>query len=856
MHETISFGTWLRQKRRALDLTQKAFADQIGCAEITVRRMEADEYKPSKELAFVLFEKLGIPEPERSQWISFARGVSDVPSPSNTLLKKSITNLPAALTTFIGREKEQAAVIHLIAKHRLVTLTGSGGVGKTRLSIKVGEQIVGNYVDGVWLVQLATILDPLLVSRTTAIALGLRAKSRRPVIDILCDYLREKNLLIILDNCEQLVNACAKMTNQILHAAPNVRILATSREAFGMEGELTYRVPSLGVPETQSLPQVDTLIQYEAVKLFVDRATSAVPAFTVTNDNISFIAQICYRLDGIPLAIELAAAKVRVLSIEQITDRLDDRFRLLIGGNRTALARYQTLRATIDWSYNLLTPREQVLLRRLSVFVGGWTLESAESICEGGSVKTEDVLYMLEQLINKSLVIVEEAGQAARYRMLETIRQYAREKLAESGEGKVVRSRHLDFFLAIALRFKHEVHGSQALNWMKRVNTEHDNLREAMNGAGEAGEALSGLRLGAALHYYWLAQGYWGLGRELLERLLARPEAAGHTLARADALNLAGDLATQLGDLKAARTLLEESKAIGLELSEEGKRSLGWARMLLGQSWMGHNTAMAQHELNQSIVLLREAGEAWRLAIALLLRGGLAGDQGDLVQAHEFFSESLAILQKNGDTWTAALPTQSLGWVFYCLGEYTIASAHLQQALAIYRTAEDKNDIPGPLAHLGSIAVLEGNDDQATRYFDERLVLARELMNKAMIANALCDLGIVTGHLGDFARSTALLHEGLRLSQEIDNMYLIAACLAGLTSIQQKPHRAAQMLAASRAAFERSGRFIEPLYRVEHERAESRIREVLNAQDFGKFSEEGYAMRVEQVIALALETME
>ena len=846
MPEAISFGTWLRQRRRALDLTQKAFADQIGCAEITVRRMEADEYKPSKELAFVLFEELGIPEPERHHWISFARGMSDLPGPSIPQLIKHNSNLPGSLTSFIGREKEQAEAIQLISKQRLVTLTGSGGVGKTRFALKMGEQLLENYPDGVWWVELASLNDPALLPQTFAMLFGLITQSDVSHLDLLVNFLRAKSALLILDNCEHLLDACAYVVDTLLKNCPHLKILVTSREPLQITGEARYRIPSLNLPDVHY--QLDTLRDVESVKLFEQRAKLIQFDFSITSDNAAALVQICQRLDGIPLAIELAAAKIGALSLSQIAEQLGEDFSLLTGGSRTALPRHQTLRASVNWSWGLLLEAEQRLMRQLSVFAGGWTLEAAQSVCDG------DVLVLLNSLVTKSLIVMNQRTQNnTRYSFHEIIRQYAREKLAESGESEVVRGRHLDFFLSIALRFEREVHGHQVLSWVKRVNTEHDNLREAMNWAGESGHVHSGLRLGFALHYYWLTYGYWSLGRESLERLLARPEAAEYSVARADALNLAGDLATQQGDLKAARAFLEESKAIGQAMGDAGKPSLGWARALLGQSWMGQDTTIAQRELDESIILLQEAGEPWRFAVALIFRGSLAENQGDLIRARESYNESLVILQNIGDIWTSALSTTGLGRIFYDEGEYAAATESFQQGLEIFRTLGGKNVAPAILGHLGSIALLQGNIEQATMYFEETLSMARELMNKASIATALCDLGIALRHLGNYARATALLREGLGLSQEIGNMYLIATCLTGLASIPQSPRRAVQLWAAAQIAFEQSDKFINPLYRVEHERAENKLRERLNTQKFSKLLEESHAMTMEQAVALALE---
>src|SRR5688572_3053343 len=458
-------------------------------------------------------------------------------------------NQPAQFTSFVGREKELADVKRLLLDARLLTLIGPGGAGKTRLSIQSASESLDQHPDGVWLVELAPILDPFLVPHTTAIAIGLRDEPQRPVIDRLCDYLREKKMLLILDNCEHLVDACARMADRILHATPNVRVLASSREALGIGGEVTYRVPSLGLPDMQHLPSVESLSQYEAVKLFIDRATSAVSTFTVTKDNAPSLAQICYRLDGIPLAIELAAAKVHVLSVEQIAKRLDDRFRLLTGGSRTALEHHQTLRAAIDWSYNLLPPVEQVFFTRLSVFSGGWTLEAAESVCEGRSVKSEDVLDLLEQLINKSLVIMEEIQGESRYHMLETIRQYANEKLVGSD---ALREQHAAYFLILAETIEPSLEKSEPASWLDKLEREHNNLRAALRWAREKEQVEPGLRLASALCLFWFMRGYLSEGLAQIGEFLSLSEQTINTTTRAKALDHAGMLARYQGDLKRA----------------------------------------------------------------------------------------------------------------------------------------------------------------------------------------------------------------------------------------------------------------------------------------------------------------
>ena len=481
-------------------------------------------------------------------------------------------NLPTQLTSFVGRDRERADLGRLLNNTHMLTLIGPGGTGKTRLAIQAAGEMLDQFPDGVWLVELAPIRDPAMVPRTTAVTIGLRDEPHRPILDMLCDYLQGKKLLLLLDNCEHLVEACARMADYILHASPSVVILATSREALGIGGEVTYRVPSLGLPDLSRLPTVESLDQYEAVRLFIDRATSADPSFSVTNLNAPAVAQICHRLDGIPLAIELAAAKILVLPVDQIAKRLDDRFRLLTGGSRTALERHQTLRAAIDWSYNLLPPAEQGLFRRLSVFIDGWTLEAAEAVCSDATFQSEDVLDLLEQLIHKSVVFRDEA----RYRMLETIRQYANEKLVESGESNPLRDRHLAHFLALAETAAPHLIRPEQLEWLARLDGDYENLRLALEWALGKEEAVPSLRLCAALGDFWNFRIYKNEGAQALAKALSKPvqqASATENTARMQALFMDAMLA----DLQDDFERMEHSARSSLALAELGSNELDLA---------------------------------------------------------------------------------------------------------------------------------------------------------------------------------------------------------------------------------------------------------------------------------------
>jgi len=623
------------------------------------------------------------------------------------------SNLPAQLTSFIGREQELAELKRLLITAvdgarqgsesrttRLVTLTGPGGTGKTRLSLHVAADLLAAFPDGVWLVELAPLVDPVLVPQTAAVAVGLREELGRPILDTLLGHLRAKIALLLLDNCEHLVAACAQLGEMLLRQCPDVRILASSREALGVPGEIVYRVPSLAFPPPQSpVADVQSLLHYESTRLFGARASAALPGFTLTQDNAAAVAQICYRLDGIPLAIELAAARVALLRVEQIAARLDDRFRLLTGGSRTALPRHQTLRASIDWSYDLLPEPERVLLQRLSVFAGGWTLEAAEAVCgtlclEGwaashghesppppsphSDTSTLDVLDLLTQLVNKSLVIVErEQGEETRYRLLETIRQYVREKLLEAGaaEAEQVRDRHLDYFLSLAERAEPELIGPQQLGWLNRLEGELDNLRVALGWSLER-DAEAGVRLASALGGFWEAHGYFRDGYKWLAQLLLRPAAVSRTAVRAKALMVQSGLIIWR-DFGRGCSLAEESLALYREMGD--RQGVARSISILGMgACLQDDYALARSRLAESLALYRALGDKLGIADVLSALGSFADNQ-DYLRARAYLEESLAIYRELGHLAGIGSTLSSLGMLALWQGDYTLARPWLEE---------------------------------------------------------------------------------------------------------------------------------------------------------------------------------
>jgi predicted ATPase/class 3 adenylate cyclase len=642
-------------------------------------------------------------------------------------------NLPPQLTTFVGRERELEQAKELVQRSRLVTLTGPGGTGKTRLALEVAAAMLESFDDGVWLVELATVLDEARVGGTIAAALGAREDAERAIEDSLIDFLRSKELLLVLDNCEHLVAECAKLSAQLLRGAPRLRILASSREPLAIPGETRLPVPSLSMPDffdrklDASSPAA--VIEFEAVRLFVERATAVQPSFAVTGENAATIARICWRLDGIPLAIELAAARVKMLTVQQILDRVDDQLRLLTNGGRTALPRQQTLTALIDWSYDLLNEKERRLLRRLSVFGRGRTLRAIEAVCAGDGIEQWEILDLLQQLIDKSLVSTEHHDDAAsaRYFLLESVWDYSGAKLAESGEAAAVSSRHLDYFLQMAERAEEKLLGREQLEWIEKLATEHGNLRLALDWAVQAPEGVErGLRLAGALERYWEVRTHLTEGRDCCAALLARPEAAARTSARAKALAGAGRLAFCQDDDDTARALLSEAMDLYRELGAEAEAMR--VQAVLGfVEWSEGNPAAARAHFEVVEAYARRHGERRMLAMALNGLGSLLADDGDYVRARELKEESIAMYERTGDKWISGLQILSLVRVQIAHGDFAAAEVRLAEAAQYAEELGNEMSIPYVLEGFGKIAASTGQNERATLLFGASQALRERL---------------------------------------------------------------------------------------------------------------------------------
>jgi predicted ATPase/DNA-binding CsgD family transcriptional regulator len=647
---------------------------------------------------------------DRSRLVAFPVGERHASPPNN---------LPQELSSFVGREKELAEIQRLLGYNRLLTLTGSGGCGKTRLAVVVANELLQGFEDGAWMVELAPLSDPSLVPQAVGSVLGVREQPGRPLTEYLSGYLRHKNMLLVLDNCEHLIGPCAELAEALLRSCPGLRVLATSREALAIPGEVAWPVPPLSLPDLRRLPDSESLLHHESARLFVERTIAVRPTFALTEQNATAVARVCYRLDGIPLAIELAAARTKVLSVEEISERLDGSFGLLTSGGRTAMPRQRTLRATMDWSHDLLSEDEQALFRRLSVFVGGFTLRAAESVCAGEDLEDlerHEVLELLSHLADKSLVLVTEHGGGARYRLLETVRQYAREKLSESGESGKVLGRHAGYYVTLARQAEPELKGERQLAWLGRLETEHDNLRAAMRWLLGRGETEEAARLGWALWLYWGIRAHFAEGRRSMERALsAEGGAAMPASARAKALYVEAMMANYQGDHGTAESLVEES--LGLFGGLDDRLGSAYALSNAGFAALGQGQPRRAITLTEEAVdLFLEEGEKWGAAIELGFLAVAWRDQGDHVRA-----KSLA-----------------------------------EQGLALSREVGERQSISTALYTLATLAQAERDHGRARDLFEEGLALSAEVGNETDVARYLEGLAAVAAAVGMIARAARL----------------------------------------------------------------------------------------------------
>jgi predicted ATPase/class 3 adenylate cyclase/Tfp pilus assembly protein PilF len=743
-------------------------------------------------------------------------------SPPLRTLDTYRNNLPLQPTPLIGREKEVSEVCDLLRgdETRLLTLTGPGGTGKTRLALQAAADLLDEFPDGTFFAPLATLREAQLFLPTVAETLGMREIGEQPLGESLKDYLSERRMLLVLDNFEQVLGAATAIT-ELLAEAPGLKVLATSRAPLSIYGEHVFPVPPLALPDLKSPPPLERLTQYEAVRLFVERARAVKPDFCITNESAPAVAEICVRLDGLPLAIELAAARITMLPPRSMLHRLSSRLKLLTGGARDLPERQRTLRATIEWSHALLDKVEQLLFARLAVFSGGRTLEAIEAICDAEGDLPVDVFEGVSSLLDKSLLRQEEGPEGEpRFVMLETVHEFARGKLGASGEAGAVSKHHAEYFLALAEAGESGLRGPEAATWLERLEAEHDNMRAALSWALERNEVEVALRLGVALSWFWSVRGYQSEGRRWLQEALAM-DGRGSPEVRAMALAGAGSLALEQGDLDRTQKTCEE----GLEL--------------------------LAHEAKE------EASEAKLLLLGSL--GWVAWEREDYGQAGELFEEGLALSREMNDTWWLANSLSNLALVPHALGDYERATELYEESMDLFRKRGDKENLALCLNNLAMMVYSQGDLGQAAQLTEEAVALQRELGAKGGVSMGLYNLGWIVLLQDDLGRAADLYGESLSLSWDSGLNLIIQSTLEGFACVagaNGEAERAARLWGAAQALHETKGIPRDTDFLAEADARISAVRTGMGEEVWEEAWRRGRAMTLEEAVSYALEEEE
>lgn len=754
-------------------------------------------------------------------------------------------NLPPQLSSFIGRERELAAVLERLAEHRLVTLTGIGGAGKSRLALQAAATRLNHEPDGAWLVELAPVRDPALVPHAVATALGLAERPGMSAAELVREHLLSKRLLLLLDNCEHLLDHTAALADELLQSSAGVRILATSREALGIAGEASYQVPSLELP-TDAMASA-ALLGIESVQLFVERARAARAGFALSSENAAPVVQICRRLDGIPLAVELAAARVRAMSPAQIADRLDDRFRLLTGGSRTALPRQQTLQGLIDWSYDLLHDDERLLLARLSVFVGGFTLEAAESICGTAPLEPWQVLDLLTSLVDKSLLVFDDEP-ASRYRLLETVRQYAREKLGAGEAAVAARSRHGEYYADWLRSLEPSFSGSGQVEVMQQITAEHDNLRSALEWWTAGPTADQAAELAVRLAWFWFVRGHWSEGVERLGRVLNVPDlsAAGRVLV----LRRLGQIETLRGRGGEATAAAEE--ALALDRRHGTPASLASTINLLANvcfHWRQFDRALELYR--EGLALKTELDDAEGRAVALTGLANIALELEQYDDAERYQREVLTIFRVLDHSLGQAAAMANLANSIAYLGRLDEARALVEQAQEINRRIGNPKGAAVNSATIGLLELSLGRYDSATKHLLAALAAHRELGDRLTELSLLSDLGRTALEAGHPDEAGAWFAELAPRLQSETQPYLEMVLLSAVASLATDPTVAATALGAEETAAQMAHRALNNLDRRRVQALSVRLGEELGTAALDAALATGRAMSREQALELA-----
>lgn len=874
-----SFGQWLQQRRKACDLTQHDLAERAGCAYETVRKIEAGTRRPSRQLTELFAQALGVPAEEIPTVVEFARAYENDSTlrleGSGTLSPASRPrhpgNLPAQRTSLVGRTHEIAAVRRLLLDDlddnvRMVTLHGPPGIGKTRLGLQVAATLREHFADGVFVVYLAPVADPDMVAPTICRALGVKEVAQEHAAITLERYLQDKEVLLLLDNFERVVPA-RSLLDQLLETCPDLKVLVTSRAALRVYGEHQFEVPPLSVPDPSVSLRPEDLEQYDATKLFIERSRADNFNFAPTRGNTRAIVEICRLLDGVPHAIELAAARCRVLSPQAILSLLGERFSLLSAGEFDVPAQQQTLRRAIDWSYDSLNEDEQAFFRRASVFVGSCMLEAFEAVCgpvshspgvqgNGHIVPGRGVVDQVTGLLDKSLLRRSETPDgSARFSMLWTVREYAREKLVESGEQDRFQRRHAEYYLKLVEEAEPKLTSGERYPYLERLDAEMHNLRTALDWClSSFGDAEIGLRIAGALHWFWYFRGLLSEGRAWLEKALSVAGALRDSAAGAKVLDAAGRLALLQDDYATMYLRLEESVALWRQLGE--KRGLAYALTDLGIAMIYRSRSAGtdgQQMLRDALRLLEEVGDKWGLAFALDIMADatllMGGSEREAIRYRE---ESLKLYRKLGDRWGTSSQLIELGHAALRQGDYEKARARLEDGLAMQREIGDRWIIAHSVRSLGDIAWYEGEYVLAAAYYQESLTLSRELGDKLRESFALRNLGHLACDHGDYDKAEALFRQSLELAYELGNVQNASLCFAGLAGVatfKGQTERSAMLFGMSEALREDSRGILPPTDLARYNRNLAALRTLIDEGAFESAWQSGRSYSITEAFA-------
>jgi predicted ATPase/transcriptional regulator with XRE-family HTH domain len=854
-----SFGDLLRRHRLAAGLTQEELAARAGLSVRGLSDLERGaRLTPRRETVQLLCEALPLSESERVQLEAAARQ-RRLRHPSLKTFEIRPSNLPVQWTPLIGREREVAAVQHLLSREgvRLVTLTGPGGTGKTRLGVQVAAELTDRFPDGVHFVNLAPISDHAFVISAIAQTLGHREVADQSLLEHLKGKLQEQQVLLLLDNVEQVVRAAPQFVD-LLAACPGLKLLVTSRAALHVSAEHLFPVPSLALPDLAQLPKQEDLEQYAAVSLFVQRAQAVKPDFQLTSTNAHTIAEICVRLDGLPLAIELAAVRIRLFPPHALLSRLSHRLQVLTGGSQTLPARQQTLRNTIKWSYDLLNKQEQLLYRKLSIFVGGCTLDAAEALC-GTRSEGSTVLDGVASLIERSLLHqVEQAWGEPRFAMLETIREYGLELLATTGELESDRKEHARYFLTLAEQAQLELHGPNQTAQLELLEQEHDNLRAALEwtleeGADERMRERSelALQLSVALWEFWRINGYYQEGRMFLERALAQSQGEKSSL-RAKALRAAADLAIWQGDHVGVDMLAQQSLALYRELGDN-HGIVNCLFLLGGIAWRRGKIVEALNLYEERVQILREIGEQWEVGQALYYLADLASIHGEYERSQSLFEEALFLFRNIGnELWAGGTLVHSAVWLHFSLGNIATIRQRLQEGQALITKVGNRHWSAECSWLTALLALSEGEVARASSLTRESLASYREIGDPWYVALMLHTLGRVEAKRGEMTTAYSLFQESIALSQEQGEQFIIPLNLEGLAGVLTslgECRSAAQLWGAAQALREGIDSPLPPFDHVDYAQKVATSRTACGEQDFDGAWQKGRTMTLEQTLA-------